>query len=90
MANKLSVLPNFEAWCRLIHSSDSRPKLVEHLIVTDDIREAPRDEQVAAAIRERSRNMAMPQEDVEKAIFQRSLGKIDPGDDLEAFEIINK
>ena len=87
MANKLSILPNFEAWSRQIHIvKNKRPRLIEHHFVTDDIRGLPRDNGVASHIRERSRNMAKTQEEVEKDITRRSLGKIAGDDDFATAE----
>ena len=56
-ANQLSILPNFEAWCRLIHYPEdgSRPKLIERHIFTENLTAGRGDSKVAAQIRENSR-----------------------------------
>jgi hypothetical protein len=87
MANRLSILPNFEAMCRLIHvpQDGGRPRLAEHHIVA----EAPagsHDANVAASIRSRSRALAQPIQQVEADILRRSLGNIAADSDFATFE----
>lgn len=88
-ANKLSTLPNFEAMSRLIHtpSDKMRPSLVEHHLLTEVIGETQADPSIAALVRQRSRQMAMPREKVEVDIERRSFGKIE-SDDVVAAERI--
>jgi hypothetical protein len=81
MANRLSNQANYEAWCRLIYDPKSRreekrPHLVEYHIITDDMKDVPRDKSVAEQIRQNSRKLAKPKLEVEKDIFRRSLGEI--------------
>jgi DNA helicase HerA-like ATPase len=82
MANHLSNQPNFEAWCRLIYDPRSRneqgrPKLAEYHIETEELGTNTRDKTVASRIRENSRKMARPKDEVEKDINRRSLGEIE-------------
>jgi hypothetical protein len=85
MANELSILPSYQAWCRLINVPQSRkdaPRLVERQIKTDDLDKEDYDEDIANAIRENSRNMAMRREEVETLITNRTKKWIkSPGDD---------
>ena len=78
MANRLSILPNYEALCRLIHvpGGGKRPSLVEKHIVTELLSENQFNPEIAQIVRQRSRQMALPQEEVEADIMRRSLGKI--------------
>lgn len=79
MANRLSILPNYEAWCRLIHIPEKkgeRPKLVEHHIVTEVLGERNFRPDIAERIREQSRNMAQTREQVEEDIRRRTQGTI--------------
>jgi hypothetical protein len=89
MANKLSVLPNFEARCRLINypKDSSRPKLIEKHIVTELLRDKDGnvlkpDPAIAKAIREKYRKNATPRKEVEKEIERRSLGEISSEEDI--------
>ena len=82
-ANKLSVLPNFEAWCRLVSISaekKERPRLVERHIVTEHLTDKKGDPKIAAQIRENSRNLAATKKEVEKDIARRSFGELDSSD----------
>lgn len=79
MANRLSILPNFEAWCRLIQVPEKpggRPKLVEHHLVTENLTEGKSDPTIATRIRENSRKLAKPRKMVEEDIMRRSFGEI--------------
>ena len=80
MANRLSILPSYEAWCRLLHypQDKKRPELIERHIVTEELGKNDYNQAVADRIRERSRNMALTREAVEKDIHRRSLGLIEP------------
>ncbi|MGD0006786.1 MAG: type IV secretion system DNA-binding domain-containing protein [Anaerolineaceae bacterium] len=91
MANRLSILPNYEAWCRLIRMSvkpGERPKLSEHHIFTEVLGEKEISPNIAAQVRKRSRQMAKPREEVEKDITQRSQGTIHEPDVADAEEIV--
>lgn len=79
MANKLSTLPNFEAYCRLIHKPASaleRPKLKEYHLVTEICGFGEENKNIAKTIRDQSRKMAKPRAEVEDFIFSNSLSKI--------------
>jgi len=76
-ANKLSILPNFEAWCRLINVPKAgRPRLAERHILTENLTEGKGDPKIPAQIRERSRKMAKTRKEVEQDIARRSFGEI--------------
>jgi hypothetical protein len=88
-ANRLSILPNFEAMCHLIYipGSGKRPSLVEHHIVTEVLGEQQFNPNIAVLVRERSQQMAFTRDEVEKDINRRSLGEIsDQG--VETAEVI--
>jgi hypothetical protein len=78
MANKLSILKNYEAKCRLIHipGENRRPSLVEHHMVIEKPGDNDYDPVVAAKVRRRARRMARPRLEVEKEIERRSHGAI--------------
>ncbi len=81
MANQLSILPNYEAWCRMIYDKQSRnekgrPKLIEHHIVTEELGKGEWRQDISDFIRKRSRDMAPFQKGVEEDINRRSLGEI--------------
>lgn len=83
MANRLSILPDYEAWCRLIkrpNPRDGRPKLAEYHIVTEELGQGEWDNRVAERIRNRSRNLALTKEEVERQIFRRTSGAVQTGD----------
>ncbi len=88
-ANKLSTLPNFEAMSRLIHikADGKRPSLMEKHFITEVMGENQVDPGAAAFVRQRSRQMALPQEEVEKDIERRSYGNIE-GDTILSSEKI--
>lgn len=91
MANRLSILPNFEAYCRLIHvpgKSGERPRLVERHILTENLTEGKSDARIAVQIRENSRKLARSRDEVEKDIVKRSFGRIESGGDFSAAEKI--
>jgi hypothetical protein len=76
MANQLSILNNYQAWCRLIYDPKSRqekglPKLVEYKFMTDEFDKSKMKPWVAEKIRENSRRMAPDRESVEKEILSR-------------------
>ncbi|HEY9078071.1 MAG TPA: type IV secretion system DNA-binding domain-containing protein [Anaerolineaceae bacterium] len=76
MANRLSVLPNYEAHCRLIHipGGGKRPTLVEKHIYTEDLGQNRFNQAIANTVRANSRKMAKPRIRVEEEIAKRSLG----------------
>jgi hypothetical protein len=65
-ANRLTNLPNFQAWCTLVE----RSRLVEHHVETEPPKGDPRPE-TAAQIRHTSRKMALPRDQIEKTIQER-------------------
>lgn len=74
MANQLSILPNFQAWCRLIDVPDSKgelPKLIERKIVTEELGVNEWNPANASYIRKRSSEMALPKAEVERQIMER-------------------
>jgi len=89
-ANQLSILPNYEARCRLIQKPQdgSRPKLVERHIVTENLTDGKGDPGIAARIRENSRRLARSKADVEKDITRRSFGEVQSGKDFATSEKI--
>lgn len=88
MANQLSILPNFEARCRLINNptDGGRPKLAESHIVTELLGYGKDDAGIAARIRARSPSLALPRELVEADITRRSLGNIETEPDFSTSE----
>jgi hypothetical protein len=92
MANQLSILPNYEAWCRLIQvplKQGQRPKLVEHHIVTEVLGEKYYRPDIASRIRERSRQMALTREQVEQDIRRRTQGTIKVEDVADSEKIVD-
>jgi hypothetical protein len=88
-ANKLSILPNYEAWCRLINfPKKGRPKLIERHILTESLADKKGDSKIARQIRENSRNLAKTKKEVEKDIARRSFGEIDDADGFPTVEVI--
>jgi DNA helicase HerA-like ATPase len=76
MANQLSILPNFQAWCRLIDVPDDKeelPRLVERKIVTEELGANEWNQSIASEIRRHSRAMASPREEVECQIMERLM-----------------
>jgi len=72
MANRLSNLPNYECWCKLIKDG----RLVEHYIATEPINKI-KNPGMAKEIIELSRNLAKDRGEVEKAIREKmSLAEI--------------
>jgi hypothetical protein len=97
-ANKLSVLPNYKAWCRLIYDPESRniegedPSLKQYLIKTmklDNDRSDIKRKEMANRIKKSSRKLAKPREIVERDIEDRA-GGIPLGDDSETQETKKK
>jgi hypothetical protein len=77
MANKLSILPDYYAWCRLIKKSadpeKEPPSLYEVRVKTEHMTQRRGNPAMAAYIRERSRNMARTRAEVEKEINEREF-----------------
>jgi hypothetical protein len=74
LANQLSILPNFQAWCRLINVPTEKgefPKLIERKIVTERLGIGEENKEIARYIRERSRLLAKTREEVEREISER-------------------
>ena len=63
MANRLTNLPNYECWCKLIKGGS----LVEHYVATEPITKA-KDPQIAKEIIDLSRKLANSREEVENSI----------------------
>jgi len=88
-ANKLSILPNYEAWCRLISfPKKGRPRLIERHILTENLTEKKGDLKIAKQIRENSRNLAKTKKEIERDIARRSFGEIDVDEDFATMEKI--
>lgn len=84
MANQLSILPNHEAWCRLIRQEPGkRARLVEREIRTEPTEAlgARPSRDIADAIRQRSRHFARLRTEVDREINERTLGFVNPPDD---------
>ena len=66
MANRLSNLPNYECWCKLIRNGE----LEEHHIKTEPL---PKNENIGTAedIKEASRKLARKREEVEKDVHNK-------------------
>jgi hypothetical protein len=89
MANRLSIQPNYEAWCRLIDIPDEkgkRPKLVERHIVTEELGVGEYDQDVADIIRKRSKERGTPRTEVEEDIRRRTMGKTSEGPPVSTSE----
>lgn len=73
MANKLSILPNYQAWCRLINvpSTGEPPKLIERKIVTEVLGAGEASQEIAKYVRENSKRKAPTRQQVEEEINQR-------------------
>lgn len=83
MANQLSILPNYQAWCRLINIPTDHvklPRLVEHKIVTEELGKGEWNQAVSDAIRKRSSEMARTKKQVEDEIEERMQNPF-PGDE---------
>mgnify|MGYP006283930779 CR=1 FL=1 len=88
MANKLSSLPDYHAWCRLVRKPDSPlkvPELFETRVKTDHLTEGKANPENADYIRQRSRNLARKREEVESEINSREF-KIIKDEDLPLAE----
>jgi DNA segregation ATPase FtsK/SpoIIIE-like protein len=105
MANRLSILPNYEAWCRLIHQPKSRnergtPRLVERHLRTEfhenekeKTKEEKRTEEekkkILEIVRENSRKLARPRAEVEEEINRRMILKTSVPE-VETQEVLQK
>jgi hypothetical protein len=95
MANRLSIQPNYQAWCRLIHDPRSRgvqaaPRLEEFNISTEVRGEEitkEKKKEISDRIRAQSSEMGTPCEKVEAEIRQRSYGEIDSDRPLTSEEL---
>jgi len=83
-ANRLSILPNYKAWCRLIYDPASRgiededPSLKQYLIRTTikkTNREDIKKEEMAIRVKKNSKKLGKPKELVEREIEERAGGK---------------
>jgi hypothetical protein len=83
-ANKLSILPNYKAWCRLIYDPASRtienedPSLKQHLIRTvmlDSSRTKIKREEMANRVKKNSQKLGKPKDMVEHEIEERAAGR---------------
>ena len=81
MANRLSILPNYRAWCRLIYDPKSRdiqdedPVLKQHHIKTtikDNNRTEEKKAEVRARIKKNAKKYGKPREIVEREIEERN------------------
>jgi len=73
MANRLSIVYDYQAWSRLIYRPKSRgeqgsPRLIERHFAIENITEGKYDANIARQVRERSRSLARPRAEVEKEI----------------------
>jgi len=84
MANRLSNLPNYECWCKLVKEG----KLVEHHIETEPITR-PKNPQTAREIIEYSRQLARDRGEVEKEI-KLKMSNTEIFNKPKAFEKIEK
>jgi len=73
MANRLTNLPSSQAWCTLVEGN----RLVEYQIETEPPKGDP-DPEVAAHIRQRSREMALPRNQMEQTIQERMAKGVPP------------
>ena len=76
MANKLSILPDYYAWCRLQRKPNDPnvpPSLFEARIKTEHMTQEKGRSGIANYIRKRSQAMAPKREDVEREILNREF-----------------
>ena len=86
MANSLSCLPDYHAWCRIIRKPEDPlkpPWLEEVRGLTEHMTEELGDPEMAIYIRARSKKMGRPKEEVEAEIFDNEF-KIIPDDYIES------
>ena len=86
MANSLSCLPDYHAWCRIIRKPEDPlkpPWLEEVRVLTEHMTEELGDPEMAIYIRARSKKMGRPKEEVEAEIFDNEF-KIIPDDYIES------
>ena len=84
MANRLSNLPNYECWCKLIKDG----RLVEHYIATEPIT-INKNPEMAQEIIKLSRNLARSRKEVENDI-KTKMSNAEVSTKPEAFEKIEK
>ncbi len=88
-ANQLSIQPDYEAWCRLIHYQKAgRPHLAEWNFLTENLTEGRGDPHTASQIRENSRKLAKARKYIEKDIARRSFGQIEENTGISTMEKI--
>jgi hypothetical protein len=84
-ANKLSILPNYKAWCRLIYDPTSRgienedPSINQYLIRTvklDSTRSPIKREEMANRVKKNSKKLGKPKDLVEREIEERAAGAL--------------
>lgn len=83
MANRLSILTNYEAWCRLIKydpEKKNRPRLVEQHFITDYLDECFYNEEIARQIQIKSSDMGTPRSEVEENIDNRTFNILKTGE----------
>lgn len=91
MANQLSILPNFEARCRLIHKPENqRPELIERQIMTENLTKGKGNPKNAERIRSNSRKLAGIRAEVEKNILGRNLQILGDTQQVHTAEKIKK
>ena len=73
MANRLTNLQDFQAWCTLVEGT----RLAEYAMETKPPNGDP-DPDIAAHIRERSRQMGLPRNQVEQTMQQRMAKGVPP------------
>ena len=76
MANKLSILPDYYAWCRLQRKSDDpeiAPELFEARVKTEHMTAGQARSGIANYIKKRSQEMALTKEQVEADILSREF-----------------
>jgi DNA segregation ATPase FtsK/SpoIIIE-like protein len=77
MANKLSILPDYHAWCRLLRKPDDPekepPRLYEVRVRTEHMTKGKGNQAMVEYIRKRSRSLAKTKEEVEREIFEREF-----------------
>ena len=91
MANRLSIQPNFEAWCRLINipkEKGTRPMLTEQHIVTEELGKGEADHNITEMIKEQSRKLGTPRAEVEKDLARRSFVHSENDDHIDTAEKI--
>ena len=76
MANKLSTLPDYYAWCRLQRKPEDEakaPELFEARVKTEQLTKGKACSGIAAYIKKRSQAMAQPRKKVEAEMLNREF-----------------